>query len=507
VRIRFLLLAACLLIPLSLFAQTAREAVTIEVVDVPVFVTRGAQPVDGLTRDDFELYVNGKAQPIEYFDVVTSSERADESAAPRSLRERRLFLLMFDVVFSDPHAITRAQRAAAELVARAPAGDLFAIATYSSRRGVWFSTPFTADRIALARGITSLTASASGDPLSIVLTRNEREMLGEWTARASERGDFFFARDPVISRLTGDALRDAWSMPFQRTMENQIFDFTDLADRLATLQGQKHVILLSEGFDPAPRTSAGNVKKVSFSVNDETGIQQTSSLDVNNGSLFNAVDEMHRAFQGSDVLLHTLDLRGVSTLFGGDSLHLYASGTGGKFVHNRNAFGNALVALSNALDRGYVLGFKPAGAKRGYNKIVVKLKGAARGTNVHYRKGFSGTARTPDVNDGLYLADVVLNDVPQTGTAAVLGLGNGKLDVKVPLRPLSAQLGKEGKAELLVYVFDASGEAIDFHRQVIDVPADATGETAIQIDVPSQAATAKALLKVDGSLGFSRTDL
>jgi VWFA-related protein len=507
VRIRFLLLAACLLFSLSLFAQTAREAVTIEVVDVPVFVTRGAQPVDGLTRDDFELYVNGKAQPIEYFDVVASYERADESAAPRSLRERRLFLLIFDVAFSDLHAITRAQRAAAELVARAPASDLFAIATYSSRRGVWFSTPFTADRISLARGIASLNASASGDPLSIVLTRNEREALGEWAARADERSDFVFTSDPLISKLTGEAMRDVWNMPFQRTMENQIFDFTDLADRLAALQGQKHVVLLSEGFEPAPRTSAADVKKISLAVNDQTGFPQTSSLDASNMHIFNLAEDMHKAFQGSDVLLHTLDLRGVSTLFGGDSLHLYASGTGGKFVHNRNDFGNALVALSNTLERGYVLGFKPAGAKRGYNKIVVKLKSAARGTNVAYRKGFSGTARTPDVNDGLYLADVVLNDVPQTGTAAVLGLDHGKLDVKVPLRPLSAQLGKEGKAELLVYVFDADGEAIDFHRRVIDVPADATGDTAIRIDVPSQAATAKALLKVDGSLGFSRTDL
>jgi VWFA-related protein len=506
VRIRFALLA-CLLFSISLFAQTAREAVTIEVVDVPVFVSRAAQSVGGLTRDDFELYVNGKLQPIEYFDAVTSGERVDESAAPRSLRERRLFLLMFDVVFSDPHAITRAQRAAAQLIARAPASDLFAIATYSSRRGVWFSTPFTANRIALGRGIASLTASSSGDPLSIVLTRNEREAFGEWATLAAERGDFFFSRDPVISRLTGDAMRDVWSMPFQRTMEDQVLDFTDLADRLAILQGQKHVILLSEGFDPAPRTSAADVKKISFAVNDQTGFPQTPSIDVSAGHLYNVVDKMHQAFQGSDVLLHTLDLRGVSTLFGGDSLHLYATGTGGKFVHNRNDFGNALVALSNSYDQGYVLGFKPSGAKRGYNKIVVKLKDGARGTNVRYRKGFYGTARTPDLNDGLYLADVVLNDVPQTGTAAGLALSDGKLTVKVPLRPLSAQLGKEGKAELLVYVFDADGEAIHFHRRVIDVPADATGETAIEIEVPSQATTAKALLRVDDSVGFSRTGL
>jgi VWFA-related protein len=498
------MLVLFLLLSSSLFAQNARESVTIEVVDVPVFVSRGAQPLEGLTRDDFELYVNGKPQAIEYFDVVGGDERADDPTTPQSLRERRLFVLLFDVAFSDPHAIGRAQRAALELIGRSPGNDLFAIATYSSRRGVWFSTPFTADRIALARGVASLSASSSGDPLAIVLTRSEREAVGQWAMGAPERGDYFFTHDPVIGKLMGDALRDVWTAPVQRAVEDQVLDFTDLAARLAVLQGQKHVVVLSEGPDPAPKSAAVDVRMISFAVNDQTGVPQTPAIGGGSIARFHYVDEMHKAFQGSDVLLHTLDLNGVSTLFGGDTLHLIATGTGGRYVHNRNDFGNALVALSNSYSHGYRLGFKPAAAKQGYNRIEVKLKGATRGTTVRYRKGFSGTAPTPDVNDGLYLADVVLNDVPQTGTAATLAFREGTLEVKVPLRPLSAQLGTQGKAELLVYIFDADGEAIDFQRRVIDVPADATGDMNIAIDVPAQAKTAKALLKVDSSLGFSK---
>ena len=495
------MLVLFLLLSSSLFAQNARESVTIEVVDVPVFVSRGEQPLEGLTRGDFELYVNGKPQAIEYFDVVGG----DEDAAPaQSLRERRLFVLLFDVAFSDPHAIGRAQRAALELIGRSPAHDLFAVATYSSRRGVWFSTPFTADRIALARGIASLSASSSGDPLAIVLTRSERETIGQWAMGAPERGDYFFTRDPVVGKLMRGALHDVWTTPVQRAAEDQVLDFADLAARLAVLQGQKHVVVLSEGPDPAPKSVAADVRTISFAVNDQTGAPATPPIGGANLVRFDYVDEMHKAFQGSDVLLHTLDLNGVSTLFGGDTLHHIATGTGGRYVHNRNDFGNALVSLSNSYNHGYRLGFKPVAAKPGYNRIEVKLKGATRGTTVRYRKGFSGTAPTPDVNDGLYLADVVLNDVPQTGTAAALAFRNGTLEVKVPLRPLSAQLGRQGKAELLIYIFDADGEAIDFHRREIVVPADATGDMDIAIDVPAQAKTAKALLKVDASLGFSR---
>src|SRR5687767_12776778 len=108
VRQRFQLLSFfLLLLSLPLFAQSVRDSVTIEVVDVPVFVTSNGKPVQGLSAEDFELYVNGKPQAIDYFDVIDSSA----NAPAQSLRERRLFLLIFDVAFSQPFALLKAQRA------------------------------------------------------------------------------------------------------------------------------------------------------------------------------------------------------------------------------------------------------------------------------------------------------------------------------------------------------------------------------------------------------------
>ena len=137
----------------------------------------------------------------------------------------------------------------------------------------------------------------------------------------------------------------------------------------------------------------------------------------------------------------------------------------------------------------------------------MRLKNRSRGTTISHRKGFSTTPPDFDINEGLYLADVVLNDVPQTGTAATLSLEGTKLDVRVPLRPLSAQLGRAGTAELMVYIFGEDGVALDFHRITIDVAADATGEKTFELKVPEGAKTVKALLRVDDSLGFSRTDI
>jgi len=96
---------------------------------------------------------------------------------------------------------------------------------------------------------------------------------------------------------------------------------------------------------------------------------------------------------------------------------------------------------------------------------------------------------------------VVLNDVPQSGTAAALTLRDGTLSVDIPMRELAAQ-GKKG--ELLVYAFASDGSALMFHREVIAVTMD-TAKTLV-IAVPEGTTVAKALLRVEGSVGFSRTE-
>ena len=50
-------------------AQT-REEVTVQLIDVPVYVFSRGKPIRNLTKDDFELFVNGKPQAIDYFDPI-----------------------------------------------------------------------------------------------------------------------------------------------------------------------------------------------------------------------------------------------------------------------------------------------------------------------------------------------------------------------------------------------------------------------------------------------------
>ncbi|MGH9420151.1 MAG: hypothetical protein ACRD3J_09265, partial [Thermoanaerobaculia bacterium] len=139
---------AVAVVALSAAAQV-RESVTVEVVQVPVYITTSdGKPVTGLTKDAFQLSVDGNPQPIEYFDEVDfAAAPSGQQAVERPRRERRLYLLLFDLTFGTPARIARAQKAAREAVANSnPATDFFAVGTYSSTRGVHFLSPFLSDR-------------------------------------------------------------------------------------------------------------------------------------------------------------------------------------------------------------------------------------------------------------------------------------------------------------------------------------------------------------------------
>src|SRR5258708_15160138 len=140
-------LAMLLMLAPSLGAQV-RETMTVEVIEVPVYVTGAdGKPLRGLARDAFELRVNGKPQPVEYFDALdlaspqvapSSGAGGAPAVAPRTRatrrrpRERRLDLFVFALCFGARDRILLGPRAA-EAVIDPPgaAEDLFSRAAVS----------------------------------------------------------------------------------------------------------------------------------------------------------------------------------------------------------------------------------------------------------------------------------------------------------------------------------------------------------------------------------------
>jgi len=492
-----LLSAAVLTVPL--LAQTHSETITVEVIDVPVYVYSANGPIRDLTKADFELLVNGKHQEIDYFDSIefaTAPANAQQAAAqqataaPHDVRERRLFLLILDCVFSRPAALDRARKAAIAMIDGAGPSDYFSIATFSVKYGAQLVIPFTNDHAVARRAALALQPSSAHDPLAIAISANEREyaqmieILNDDSA-----GRAGSSSNVVIEMLNGhlSAGGESASMPAKRLIEDQFTDFTTLASRLTELRGYKHVVLMSEGINP------------NLVYQNELGVDP---------HLVDAMKKMAAAFRASGAVVDTVDLGPPNRdSIMNDALRLTARETGGQFIQHENDLRVALNRISTASAAGYRLGFKmPHDAKKGDNAIDLKVRNVPSGTRISFRRGFSTTVSQLSSSDGLRLADVILNDVPQTGIAPRIQFGEKPfIEVHLPVRDLLAvNNGVKLDADLLFYVFDAKGAVVEFKQKRIAIPSDAHADIVVRdaLKLPKGAYVAKALLRVGDSLGF-----
>src|SRR5438270_11242674 len=141
-------LAAAWLLALSAFAQST-STINVHVVELPVSVLdESGNPVRGLTAANFALYDEKKKQAITSFDTVDFGADAPASAiSPMNPAARRSFVLLFDLGFTSPRAMSRAQDAARRFVTESTGPrDLIAVCTIDPDRGFRFPTAFTTAR-------------------------------------------------------------------------------------------------------------------------------------------------------------------------------------------------------------------------------------------------------------------------------------------------------------------------------------------------------------------------
>jgi VWFA-related protein len=507
------------------------EKMTVEVVQVPVYVTSSdGRPVLGLTKESFQLFVDGHPQPIDYFDAVDfASAPAGAASVERPRRERRLYLLLFDLTFATPPTIQRAQHAAEQAVEHSnPATDFFAVATYSSTRGVYFLSPFLSDRVAVTRAIVTLKSSAANDPLGIALASAER---AKWVSAMEQGGPASGADDDFAAIIAeagksggggdvaeilkgGQAAQDAVAMPQSRLIEYQVEGLGEAASRFRGLEGQKHLLVFTEGFDSTRVTDI----RAKGSFGSATGQYLMGAPPNLDAHLIDIIKKMHETFVSAGVTLDSVDIKGIRHTFNdleNDALYMLSRGTGGRVIVNRNDLVEAVGTLMQAERVAYVLSFRQGERKRG--RISVKVSGLPRGAQVSYREGF-GYEHQDARLDSLQLADIVLNDVPQAGMSLNSGVnaveGGEEVAVSFARAEVVPQLlDQSPNVDILFYVFDRRGVAVAFKAKRInfnDAARVTTGYLTLRepFELPAGRYTAKVLLQITGtrSMGFVRRE-
>lgn len=540
-------------------AQRISETVQVTVIEVPVTVVdRDGNSVAGLTKENFEVTDDGKRVPIEFFEAMDMKKITAQGAqpgVPLPPAAHRNFLLMFDLANSSPGTIGRASTAAREFVEKQLGpNDIAAVAVFTTTGGAKMVTSFTADRGVLRTAIETLGHPKYfkiGDPLMISVASGGTVPTGSGEGSGGQGG----GGKPDIGAIVASEMeqQNAFSKRVaddeaRTRLRLQLGQFGNVARILDRLQGQKQIILLSEGFDASivigrdMTVMSEEAKRENDDMMTTEGLgSANTSARMGSASSNNDVQAMADLFRRSDVVLHAIDIKGIRT--GSDAssaegtnrtnsegLNLLTRPTGGTVFKNANDMRENFARMLRQQETIYVLGFAARSSDKPgkFHNLKVKVNNTPRGTRVTSRAGYyEPTNKISDLERALTLAEMLMTDAPMKDvdfsvTATTLPGPGGKsrvpVLVEIPGSKLLAGIsGKSTVANLYVYAFDKNAKVIDYLQQRIALDLEKAGDTIRgsgirylgTLRLPPGDYAVKALVRVEdnGKTGLVRTDV
>jgi VWFA-related protein len=412
-------LGVALLLVAGLKAQQAPPSVTFQVevnyVDVDAIVTdEQGNFVTGLTRDDFDVFEDGKPQKVEMFSYVELPvEPADRFAAlnrPVSSDAKsnarpfdgRVYVIVLDDLDISPLRGGLVKNAAREFVERHMGANDLAAVVYTSGRPE-ATQDFTNDRSLLVAAIDKF----SGRRLrSAAIDALERHYHQELTAMnrpddySNAGADIKDSAAPIDIR---DVEREQRAVMVLDTLRN-------LGEFLAGVRGRrKAVLLFSEGLE----MPIGEIYGIHTATDVVGAIKDAITAAARSNVNFFALDPRGLIGMTSEYIetagSHAPDValgvfgsvnpqQGLVTemKLSQDSLRTLSEETGGFAAINQNMLGSAFGRIVDANSRYYVLGYYPPTTARDgrFHRIEVRVK--RPGLRVSARRGYaSPRGRTP----------------------------------------------------------------------------------------------------------------
>ncbi|HEX3109400.1 MAG TPA: VWA domain-containing protein [Thermoanaerobaculia bacterium] len=543
-------LAVLLFAAASVYAQV-NESITVQYVEVPVTVVdRGGNPIRGLTKANFEVFDDGRKREIGGFELVDFasldvSATAAATTRPISPAARRNFLLLFDLTFSTPASMTRAKAAAREFATKMMTrDDRIAVATVDVAHGFRILASFTTDRSVVAQAIANPQGFTAFDPLQLAGRQVDKDV-----AQSMMEGNPY-AKDQNENVIRAINLQED---QYNRSKINDhVALLSGLAAALRGVRGQKHVVLLSEGFDPELIQGHDDLKKTEAKLRGE--LQGTRSDSVNaaaeSGEIWKVdtesrfgsssgqglVQALGEIAKRSDVTLDAVDTAGVRSGLdaregvqssSNEGLHMLTAATGGTVFQNTNDLADDFRRALKAQDVIYVLGFQaPSKQPWKFHHLKVRLVdvpgGHATARSGYYEGGVAATSAERSLGN----AEIIVNDVAQSGvrlaSVAAPYAGEGPnaavaVTVEIEGKDVSLPNGGSPTIEVYTYAFDAQGDvrASNVHR--ISVDAAKVGAKLLRrgvkyyetLSLPPGSYAVKTLVRVAESdkKGFARTDV
>lgn len=396
------LLICALLIPSAVFSQNPQQRDQTEVIrvyteliqtDVMVFDKDGHFK-DNLRREDFELRIDGKVRPIEFFERVAAGSANEETqlAAARGSqpatrgkdqpipldRGRTIFFYIDDL-----HLDLAGAKAARKLINRfidAEMGQNDEAAVTSASGQLGFLQQLTDNKTVLRRAIARLNPQ----PYSVL--DQQHPPMSEFQALRIESYDrdvtdyyvdALIRENPLLSRQSAEAMvQGRANQVIQQAANitrNSLIGLDYLVRTATAAPGQKLLFFLSNGFfindrhaDTRDRvqkiTSAAARNGVVIYSLDTRGLIGTLA-DASTDVPFDPSARLHRS-EGAEITASQ------------DAMHALAYDTGGRTIFNANDLGPGLKKALRETAVYYLLAWKPdpekpTGSK--FRRIEVKL--------------------------------------------------------------------------------------------------------------------------------------
>lgn len=482
-------------------AESAEIAVTLA--EIPVEVTRGNEPVQGLTAADFTVTDKGKPLPIVACETVdlggVPAPRKPGARPALSEAARRHLFLLFDFAFSQPERLAAGIAQARTFVAGSLAPeDLVAVGVYLPRGELPLLLNFTADRAAVDRTLVTLADVLAGkdpptatldeaDPLRLTGT-GVRAMLAQSVFR-QERN---YARD--VDRDLG-LKGHGWGEFLIRNLLNntaavqqasveavqmdRIMGLAEaiagLAEALRPVTGRKYLSLFSGGFS----LSAFNWD--TSTINDST---------IGSGALHAKLRDTLDTLRRAGWTLHAVDLGGARAGMEADGLFYLAHESGGVLVEGTDHFAAGMDAALRRSAYSYVLTVQADVPSDGaYHPLEVRLLpgGGHADAKVQHRGGYFAPLPFRRQKDVQRLADAARlvagdeerNDLGVRAVAVPLRAGADAVPVAVVVEVPGESLLSSGAPhyglEVFGYALSEAGNSTDFFAQAVDLDSSKVG--------------------------------
>lgn len=438
------------------------EVVEVDLVNVDVYVRDGdGNPVQGLTKDDFELMVSGKPVAISNFYAIEAGTRADLSDAEleelREIRNSRL-PINADYIEQQRALVPPDQRLHIVIYI-----DNFNLSPFKRNRVISEVRQFLrtelepTDEVMLVSYDRSLNLrepfTFRGDEISRGLMALE-DISAQRIHRDRERTDLMRQIEESESATNAFDLAAAYAGSFRNDVYFSLDALRSIIDGLAGSPGRKAVLYVSEGL---PMIAGEDIfQQIQMKFKEE--FSMTYAMEYDMSGRFREVANQANA---NRISFYTIDARGLTVLTQGtvdpeikgqagegtlidtinntnlqSTIQLLADRTGGKATINANRFMPGLKSMAADFRNYYSLGFLGTETSDGrYHQFEVRLKDKPRGWTVRHRDGYRSKSVESKMHDFTMSAlNLNLQDNP-LDAQIVLGpqksRGDGTFDVPV----------------------------------------------------------------------------